>query len=652
MIGDTCGNTKRVASVLAHRGPDAQGTWQTNASAGVVSFVHRRLRVIDLSEGGQQPMTRDEVTIVFNGEIYNFLELRRLLEEDGFRFSSTSDTEVILRAFQRWGLDCIQRLHGMFAFAVWDGANEELLLARDRIGKKPLFYHAEGRRFIFGSEIKAVLSYLEHTPPLDEEALNDYLTYLYVPYPKTMFQGIRQLPPGSWLRVKMRNSGLDLQSGSYWNPMSASSGSSSATAGALRGQVQDLVSDAVRSRLVSDVPLGVLLSGGMDSSTITAMMSRSMTEPVRSFSIGFPQHQNYDEIPFAKLVAKYFGCQHEVLEAEASCSHHLANIVWHFDQPPGNPTAVLTYILSALTKNSVTVALAGDGGDELFGGYPRYIGAYLSNLPRALPGFLRNRLLPWIGDALSDDSGGRHQFRRLREFLDGCGMPLIEMYLRWIGYFSPEEKAALYTPELTQRLGGHDPGAFLRGLYAESEGLEPLNRLAYVDIKSFLTCNVLEYGDRMSMAHGLELRAPFTDHRMVEFSMRLPFDQKFRFGETKWILKQAMMPFLPEEVLNKRKLGFNPPVGSWLRGELQKLPQVLLGSRGLAQRGLFQVSALEDMLAVHAAGRRDNSLRIWSLMMVEIWFRLYMDGRSVESVQEDIDAAIAEAPVGRAACPA
>ena len=583
-------------------------------------------------------MLRGALSIVFNGEIYNFLELRRILEADGVRFSSSCDTEVILMAYARWGVECVQRLHGMFAFALWDGDRNELLLARDRLGKKPLFIQNDGRSFVFGSEIKAILATMDHTPPVDHDSLNDYLTYLYIPYPKTIFQGIQQLAPGTWMRVKVGDGGLTTETHEYWDPMEAD-GPGRMSLGDMRSHLQDLMSDSVRCRLVSDVPLGVLLSGGIDSSSITAMMARSSTEPVRSFSIGFPGNKTYDEIPFAKRVAELFGSEHQVLEAEPDCSKHLAKIIWHFDQPFGNPTAVLTYILAALTKKSVTVALAGDGGDELFGGYPRYIGAYLSRVPRALPGFLRSGLLPWLGNSMSDDSTGRHQFRRLREFLEDAGMPLIEMYLRWIGYFSPEDKARLYTPEMQQRVAGHDPGDFLRGLFAQSEGLEPLNRLAYVDVKSFLCCNVLEYADRMSMAHALELRAPFTDHRLVEFALRLPFQYKFRYSESKWLLKQAMKPFLPPEVLNKRKLGFNPPVGAWLKGELRGLPAVLLSQKRVRDRGLFQTEEIERILSQHMSGRRDYSLHIWALMVLELWFRMYVDGMSVESVQEEIDEA-------------
>jgi asparagine synthase (glutamine-hydrolysing) len=624
---------------IAHRGPEDEGVWNTLSEQLSVTFVHRRLRVIDLSGGGRQPMVRGSYTLVFNGEIYNFLELRRVLEEQGLTFNSNSDTEVILAAYSCWGIRAIERLHGMFAFALWDGDRRELILARDRLGKKPLFYREGDCSFVFGSEIKAILATLEGTPKVDKQALDDYLTYLYIPYPRTIFEGIRQLPPASYLRMRYADGRFQSEISEYWTPIGAEH-NPSGSIDDLRSRLQDLVAESVRSRLISDVPLGVLLSGGLDSSSITAMVARSSTEPARTFSIGFPQNKNYDEIPYANLVADHFGCRHEVLQAEPSCSRFLVDIVRHFDQPFGNPTAVLTYILSALTKKSVTVALAGDGGDELFGGYPRYIGAYMSRIPRALPGFVRNRILPWLGNSLSDDSTGRHQVRRLREFLEDAGLPLIEMYLRWIGYFSDRDKASLYAPEMRASVKGHDSGDFLRGLFARSEGLEPLNRLAYVDTKSFLCCNVLEYADRMSMAHALELRAPFTDHRLVEFALQLPFNLKFRNGESKWLLRSAMKPFVPEPILNKRKLGFNPPLGRWLSGELKTLPGVLLSPQRIARRGLFDAAAIANLLDRHNSGRRDHSLHIWSLMMLELWFCLYIDGQPAESLQEEIDGAV------------
>ncbi|MBV9303343.1 MAG: asparagine synthase (glutamine-hydrolyzing) [Acidobacteriaceae bacterium] len=634
---------RRVSSSIAHRGPEDEGIWTGSTGDLTLTLIHRRLRILDLSAAGHQPMTRGPHTIVFNGEIYNFLELRRSLEQQGYTFSSNSDTEVILAAYDRWGVDSIPRLEGMFAFALWDDSKKELILARDRIGKKPLFFHNSGASFTFGSEIKAILAALNHTPEIDYCALDDYLTYLYIPYPRTIFAGIRQLAPATWMRLQVRGNETHAETVQYWNPLDGRPAVATRLP-ELESQVRELVAGAVHSRLISDAPLGVLLSGGIDSSTITAMMANSSTRRVRSFSIGFAQNKNYDEIPFAKLVADHCGAEHTVLQAEPSCSTYLANVIRHFDQPFGNPTAILTYILSALTKQSVTVALAGDGGDELFGGYPRYIGAHLSRFPRSLPGFVRNRLLPWVAGKISDDATGRHQFRRVREFLQEAGLPLIEMYLGWVGYFSPTDRAALYTPETRARVGNHDSGDFLRALFAESESLEPLNRLAYVDVKSFLCCNVLEYADRMSMAHALELRAPFTDRRLVEFSLRLPFNMKFCRAQSKWILRQAMKPLLPASILNKRKLGFNPPIGTWLNGELHNLADELLSSRRINERGLFRASAVQDLLNRHASRSRDHSLHIWALMVLELWFRLYIDGENWESVQEDIDRSTCAVP--------
>jgi asparagine synthase (glutamine-hydrolysing) len=637
--GHSAFDAAKISTLLSHRGPDDSGFWSTAAGDYQVAFIHRRLRIVDLSPAGRQPMIRGDLSIVFNGEIYNFRELRQELTRAGVTFVSSGDTEVILAVFARWGIEGIQRLDGMFALALWDSRSRELVLARDRLGKKPLFYHHTGKSILFGSEIKAILASLAQSPAIDREALDSYLTYLYVPYPKTIFSGVLQLPPATWMRIRVGSHGLRTESCEYWSPLVSRSTRKRSTADTVE-ELRTLLAASVKSRLIADVPLGVLLSGGMDSSTITAMMARSGFGRVRSFSIGFPGIKAYDEIPFASRLAARFDSEHKVLKAEASCARHLAKIVWHFDQPFGNPTAVLMYMLSKLTREHVTVALAGDGGDELFGGYPRYAGAYLSGIPRALPAFIRHKILPAIGGWISDDSNGRHQFRRLREFLEDGGLPLIEMYLRWVGYFSEREKEALYINGSGMRQNGDNTGEFLRSHYRAAEGLDPLDRLAYVDLKSFLCCNVLEYGDRMSMAHALELRAPFTDHKLVEFALQMPFSLKFRHGQQKWVLKRAMKPILPREVLRKRKLGLNPPLGAWLNSELQRLPNALLSEQALRKRGLFRPEAVKHLLETHASGRRDRSLHIWALVVLEIWFRMYVDGRTIESVQDEIDQII------------
>lgn len=635
-------SVERMSRSLAHRGPEAEGFWEAHRAGWRLGFVHRRLRILDVSERSDQPMTRGAHTLVFNGEIYNFRELRRELEQAGYQFATTSDTEVLLCAYAFWGTEFIERLEGMFAFALWDADCGELLLARDRTGKKPLFFSQTGELVAFGSEIKAVLAALNHTPEIDHEAVDDYLTYLYVPYPRTIFKGIRQIEPASWRRIRVEQERLTASADCYWRPLDCRPRGDRSSVRENQLRVEELAAKAVCERLVSDVPLGVLLSGGLDSSSITALMARSSAAAVRSFSVGFKGDRNYDEIAFSRIVAEQFECEHQVLEAEPSCAGSLARMVWHFDQPFGNPTAILAYQLSAATKRAVTVALSGDGGDELFGGYPRYLGAYAAGAARRLPAFV-HKLLPRLGAQLSDDTGGRHQFRRLREFLESCGRSPIEMYLAWIGYFSEREKASLYSEELAQRTEEHNAGDFLRGLYRDSEGLEPLNRLAYVDIKSFLCCNVLEYADRMSMAHALELRAPFCDRRLIEFSLGVPFDQKFRYGQSKWLLRRAMASVLPEVVLKRRKLGFNPPAAAWLRGELKELAGRLLGREGLLGRGLFRNDGVRRLLEEHRQGVRDVSLKIWALMMLEIWFRLYQDGMAVDQVQEQLDGVCSSA---------
>lgn len=629
-------NIAKMSACLRHRGPEAEGFQEAHEGEWRLGFVHRRLRILDISERSDQPMTRGSNTTIFNGEIYNFRELRRDLEKAGHAFSSTSDTEVILAAYAHWGPAFVQRLEGMFAFALWDAHARELHLVRDRVGKKPLFFTQCGSFFAFASEIKAVLAALDRTPEIDYHALDDYLTYLYVPYPRTLFQGIRQLDPATRMRVRRGQHGFEVTSERYWDPVSASS-IKCARERENQFALTSLLSKAVSERMVSDVPLGVLLSGGLDSSSITAAMATSSTTPVRSFSIGFNGDERYDETAYSKIVADHFGCEHEVLHAEPSLAQSLARVVWHFDQPFGNPTALLAYQLSQLTKRSVTVALCGDGGDELFGGYPRYLGAYASGALRCLPGFVRKQFAR-LGGRLADDTAGRHQFRRLREFFESAHRSPVEMYLEWVGYFSRGDKSCLYTEEFARRTRGHEAGDFLRAIYCQSEGLEALNRLAYVDIRSFLACNVLEYADRMSMAHALELRAPFCDRRLIEFSLRVPFDQKFRYGQSKRLLRGAMRSSLPEAVLQRRKLGFNPPMGQWLREELKDVAGELLGPAGLVGRGLFRGRELERLLEEQRAGARDFSLKIWALMVLEIWFRLYQDGRAAEAVQERLDA--------------
>ncbi len=607
-----------------------------------VTLSHCRLSIIDLSPAGHQPMTNEDATvwIVFNGEIYNFPELRPELLAAGHRFRSKTDTEVILHGYEEWGDDVVKRLRGMFAFAIWDGRRLRMLLARDRVGKKPLFYYHDDHRLFFGSEIKAILASGEITAELDPLSLHDYLTYLYFPPPRTAFKGISKLPPATCMAVDVLPAGrLKAKQWSYWDPVEAAAAAPQLSAKETIERTRGLLDDAVRIRLISDVPLGILLSGGVDSSTIAALAARHSQEPVETFTIGFRDSKFYDEVPYADRVAEYLHSRHHVLQANPTCAAHLTKVVRHFDEPFGNPTAVLQYILTKLMREYVTVALSGDGGDELFGGYVRYSGARLAGYYQHLPRFITRGLIRPLSALMRDSTNGRHGFRRLREFTESAWQPLEEMYISWIGYFSEAEKQELYTPAFASQVRDRDSGDFLRALFRRGAQLEPLNRLGYVDLASFLCCNCLEYGDRMSMANSLEVRCPFTDQQLAEFALGLPHTLKFRGLETKWVVKEAMRESLPPEILQRKKVGFNPPLPQWLSWELKPLLTHLLAPTGIERRGIFRADAVARLLSDHAEKRRDNALKIWALLMIEVWQRMYLDGESETSVREGLLAA-------------
>jgi asparagine synthase (glutamine-hydrolysing) len=623
---------------IRHRGPDDAGA-QVFSVPGTdlsVSLVHRRLSIIDLSPAGHQPMTNEDGTIwiTFNGEIYNFQELRLQLLAAGHQFRSKTDTEVIIHGYEQWGDEVIPRLHGMFALAIWDGQKRRLLLARDRVGKKPLFYFADGSKFLFGSEIKALLASGEVPARPDPVALHDYLTYLYFPAPRTAFEGIRKLPAATLLTVDVGpGGGLTDHQRRFWDPVEAAGAAQILSQADAIEKARSLMDEAVRVRLMSDVPLGVFLSGGLDSGAITAFAARNSEQPVKTFSIGFRNSKFFDEIEYANQVAQKFGTDHRILHVDVQCAEHIATLVRHFDEPFGNPTAILEYILTKNMREHVTVALSGDGGDEAFGGYVRYAGSWLAEKYRALPSWLTHGLMPRLSSLLRDDIRGRHAYRRVREFLESAWMPQEEMYLQWVGYFSREDKHAMYTPEFATQVASRDSGDFLRELFRRGSSLDPLNRLGYVDMASFLSGNCLEYADRMSMANSLEVRCPFTDHHILEFGLSIPFSWKYRPGQTKWIVRQAMKGILPEDVLRKKKMGFNPPMPEWIGRELRPLISELLSRKAIERRGIFRPKAIERLLRDHFEGKRDNGIKIWGLLMLEVWYQMYIDPEAGSPIQ-------------------
>lgn len=615
---------------LQHRGPDDSGWEQFRVSNTPISVTlsHRRLAIIDLSPAGHQPMCNEDgsVWIVFNGEVYNFGGLRDELIAAGHSFRSRTDTETLIHGYEEWGEGVVSRLRGMFAFAIWDSRRRRLFLARDRVGKKPLFYHFSESRFVFSSEIKAILASGVVAAEPDPVAIHDYLTYLYFPPPRTAFKGISKLPPATCMSVQVEPDGsLEQRQWSYWDAVEAAGAAQRLSTKEYIERTYELLDEAVRIRMISDVPLGIFLSGGIDSSAITALASRKGKEKVRTFSIGFPGSKAYDELPYANLVANTFHTEHQVLRPDAACAELVPTVVRHFDEPFGNPTAILEHLLTKLMREHVSVALSGDGGDELFGGYERYRGAALARYYRMLPKSLSRHVGPRLAALIRDDTTGRHGFRRLREFGEFAGLEEPEMYINWVGYLTEGEKRDLYTPEFSRSIGESDSGDFLRAAFRRGDKLEPISRLGYVDLTSFLACNCLEYADRMSMANSLEIRCPFTDQDLIQFALSAPDSLKIKGGRGKWLLKESLRGILPESILRKRKVGFNPPLPQWLNEELKPMVTELLAPETVQRRGLFRPSEVSRIVRDHGERRRDNTFKIWALVMLEVWYRMYVD---------------------------
>ncbi len=604
-----------MTRALAHRGPDDEGFYND----GRVSLGHRRLSIIDL-DTGHQPMcgASGNTWIVFNGEIYNFKELRRDLEARGRVFHTQSDTEVILAAYETHGEACVPLLQGMFAFALWDTRTQTLLLARDHIGVKPLYYARCADAFYFGSEIKALLPAPGVSRVLDFAALDDYLTYLYTVPPRTIFRDIRQLPPGT-LALWRDGAWTERR---YWRP---------AFHEEIRSEdewleaVSACLDDVIGKYLIADVPLGAFLSGGLDSATIVHHMLRQTSAPVNTFTIGFgPEGRLYDETVEARGMARHFGNTHRELTAETDARQLLPRIIRHFDEPFGNPTALLTYAICGLVRQHVTVVLSGDGGDENFGGYPRYAGAAMAERYRRIPAFLRRWLINPLVQRLPESTRGFHAPRRLREFSAGSLLDPVSMYAAWVSYYTPEQRRDLYTPGTRRAVGDHDALAFIHRLAREADTDDPVARAMYIDLHSFLPNNVLQYGDRMSMAHALETRVPLADVRLIELLARIPSSLKIKGMRTKSLLRRCMQGRLPEDVLQRKKTGLNPPMGVWLNTSLRPLVEEYLSPETLRRTGFFRPEPVQQMIADHRAGRRDLTWHLWALLLFEHWRREYL----------------------------
>ncbi len=617
----------RMTGVLAHRGPDGRGEFasgiELQPGRGAVPGValgHRRLAILDLP-GGAQPMSNEEKTVcvVFNGEIYNFKPLRRKLEEAGHRFRSDCDTEVLVHLYEDRGPAMLGELVGMFSFALWDTRNARLLLARDRLGQKPLVYRQEPGRLLFASELKSLLAVPGLPRELDPQALDEYLTYQYVPHPRCIFRGYAKLPPGCYALWEFDRLAVHR----YWEPdfkLEAVRPFEQAAA-----ELRALLTESVRLRLQSDVPLGAFLSGGLDSTIIVGLMRELGAAPLRTFSIGFPIAE-YDETRYARLAAERFETEHEDFRVEPRAVDILPKLVWHYDEPFADSSAIPTWYVAELTRRHVTVALSGDGGDELFAGYLRYravwLGAWFDRLPRAVRGALTAGLWQRLPAGVRQKSWRR----RFKRFVESLGQPPARRYLEWIAIFGGARRGELYSDEFAASLPGSDPVEFLEAAMARAAGRDPVTATSLADLTTYLPCDLMTKVDIASMAHGLECRQPFLDHRVVELAAGMPVGHKFRRGGGKRLLRHAFADLLPGPIRRRRKMGFGVPLDYWFRNDLHAMARdVLLDARALG-RGYFCPGTVRRLLDDHQQGRFDHAARLWSLLVLELWHRQWVDG--------------------------
>jgi asparagine synthase (glutamine-hydrolysing) len=619
---------ERMNAVLAHRGPDDAGIY----CDGAIGLAHRRLSIIDLSPAGHQPMSNEDGTIwiTFNGEIYNFQDLRPALAARGHRFRSNTDTEVILHLYEDHGTDCLRFLRGMFAFAIWDGPRHQLFLARDRLGKKPLCYQQDAHAFRFASEAKAILQDPEVQACADMASLSQYLTFGYVPSPGSAFQGFRKLPPGHYLTC--RDGRVEVVR--YWRLRRDQKRERPEAEWC--EEIVSRLEEAVRLRMISDVPLGAFLSGGIDSSAIVALMSRVGAGPVKTFSIGFEEPE-YDELRYARQVAEQFGTEHHELVVRPDAAAILPNLAWHYDEPFGDSSAVPTYYVAEMTRQHVTVALNGDAGDESFGGYDRYVANLLAAAFDRWPGAGLLRQSIRFGLRLVPHSGTRTSLLyRGRRFLDGLADAPERRYARWLCHFYGDRKTELCTPSFFAATGGVDALEVLLTAYRESNAPDFGDATLGVDAGLYLPDDLLVKVDIASMAHSLEARSPFLDHEFMEFAATIPFPLKVRGRVKKYILKKALTGMLPDEVLHRPKMGFGVPIDHWFRHELKDMAFDMLLSPRAINRGYFRPDTVSRLLDEHVQERTSWHYLLWTLLMLELWHRTYIDGDGEMSRQRTL----------------
>jgi asparagine synthase (glutamine-hydrolysing) len=614
MNSDLLEDVRKMAGVLVHRGPDDDGFFHNHR----VALGFRRLSIIDL-DTGSQPISNETgaIQVVFNGEIYNFLQLRHTLEARGHIFRTRSDTETIVHAYEEYGESCVEHFHGMFAIALWDEARMRLFLARDRLGKKPIYYFHKQGLFAFASELKALLQ-SPHVPrEIDPAAIEQYLASGYIPAPGSILREIYKLSPGHWLTFDSENQRLRVQS--YWRPKYLPKSRIAFEDAAV--ELRRLLSTAVYQRLVSDVPLGALLSGGVDSSIVVGLMAQHSPKPIKTFSIGF-EEEEFNELPYARRIAQQFGTDHHEMVVRPQAAEILPELVWYLDEPMADDSVLPSFYLSKMARQHVTVALNGDGGDEVFAGYNSYAAVLACRRYGSLPVWVRRGLIETTLRALPGDQNGTHFLSRARRLVAQSAQPLENQFLRWMTLYDEPIRRSFYTPNFSQQLT--DISRFPETSSCEA-ALGPLDWMLRHDTLNYLPGDLLVKMDRMTMAHSLEARSPFLDHEVVQYVAQLPESYKHRGMTRKRILKIACRDLLPKQIASRPKHGFSVPVDRWFRGPLKTIAGDIIFSGSFRDRGQLSIKQVAHLWEQHQTGKKAHGDRLWALLVLELWQRQFLD---------------------------
>ncbi len=607
---------ERMNNCIIHRGPDDDGFYVN----GAVGLAMRRLSIIDIAHGKQPIHNRDKTKwIVYNGEIYNFQELRTDLEKRGHKFYTNSDTEAIIHLYDEYGADCVQHLRGMFAFAIWDEIDKSLFIARDRVGKKPLLYsHQSNGDLIFGSEFTALLAHPEISREVDTVAIDSYLSYLCVPAPLTAYKQIRKLEPAHYLIWKNG----EIETKRYWLP-DFSNKIKISEAEAIE-ETTRILRESTRLRMISEVPLGAFLSGGVDSSTVVALMAQESAQPVKTFSIGF-EEQDFSELKYAKIVAEHIGAEYNEFIVKPDALEVLPTLVEHYGEPYADSSAIPTYYVSKETRKHVTVALNGDGGDESFAGYERYAAMRIAEKYHKIPAVLRKSFFENAVDLIPTSEIKRSRARDLKRFVKAASLPRVERYFRWVSAIDRDSKTELYTNEFLNEIKSADASGFINQWFSKANGSGILDATLLTDQMTYLPNDLLVKVDIASMANSLEARSPFLDHKVIEFAASLPENLKMRRFETKSLLKKVAARLVPPEVIYRRKMGFGVPIGNWFRTNMKDFVREVLLSEKSLSRGIIKPEMLQKYVDEHISGKRDYTYQIWTLLMLELWFQRFID---------------------------